>query len=75
MAPLEVEDPADFPALLADLQTKAADAVSQAVLAQDDAASAIKSSSFALLTCNFHDTTFFFNRACGYGLPGSGNCL
>ena len=60
MAPLEVEDPADFPALLADLQTKAADAVSQAVLAQDDAASAIKSSSFTLLTCYFHDTTFFF---------------
>ena len=59
MAPLEVEDPADFPALLADLQTKAAEAVSQAVLAQDDAASSIKSSSSPLLTCYFYDTTSF----------------
>jgi hypothetical protein len=57
VAHLEVEDSADFSALLADLQTKAAEVVSQAVLAQNEAASAIKSSSFTLSTCYF--MTFF----------------
>jgi len=41
--PIKVADPADFPALLAELQSQAAEAVGQAVTAQDAAASSIKS--------------------------------
>ena len=41
--PLRVSDPAEFPALVTGLQSRAEEAVSFAVKAQDEAAAAIKS--------------------------------